>query len=273
MIIINASSEATDNRTLIDMLLGNVSNNKLVPCPVEDYSNRTLVQTIDFIITGPLMMSTIIIGLMTNIFCLIVFARRFRAVRIYFYLLVLAAWDCALEIGAFFMFALPTVLYGDIVLYGEYAPAFPFFYFLSNVARNGSVWIVVMVAFERYFALCYPYKFQIWNTERRVYTLLIVVSCLAFFYGVPRFFELGSAECKHPVSNLIMPLVTATDLRKNRLYWLIYRVAGGFIFYSVGPFILLTFLTIRISLEIGRNAKIMKPSPRKTARRDSQFVR
>lgn len=252
-----------------------ISNSTQAPCRhVNSNLTQPLLQNIDYLLTGPLLFSVIIIGLTTNACCLFVFGRSFHAVRIHFYLLVLAMWDVSLEIGAFFMFALPTVLYGEVVLYGEYSQAFPFFYFLSNVARNGSVWIVVTVALERYFALCYPYKFQLWNTEKRVYILLSLVSCLAFIYGLPRFFELKLGEkCRHPDTSLSVPSLVATALRKNRPYWLIYRVAGGFIFYSIGPFLLLTFLTIRISMEIGRSQTRLRETTRKNGRRESQLYR
>lgn len=219
-------------------------------------SSMSYVGLMDFILTGPLLTGVISLGILGNITCSMIFYKRFKRFRIYLFLLVLAFWDLALVVGSLFVFSLPTLLYGTVVLYGQYAPVYPFAYFFCNVARNGSVWIVLVIAIERYFALCYPYQFETFNTQRRAYVLLLSVSVSAFIYGIPRFFELRIDQCWNPNLDAMVPEVQPTLLRLNRLYWLIYRVAGGFVFYSAGPFLVLIILTIRISIEIQRGIPV-----------------
>lgn len=231
----------------------------------DDIWGGSAVLLADYILTGPLLTCVVCFGVAGNIACSLIFSRRYKKFKIYLYLLVLAIWDLALIAGTLFVFGIPTLLYGKIVLYGQYAPLYPFVYFFCNVARNGSVWIVIVIAVERYFALCYPYQFEAFDTHRRSNILLMLVSFSAFLYGIPRFFELYVDQCWNPISESFVPEVLPTSLRLNRTYWLLYRIAGGFMFYSAGPFFVLIVLTIRISVEIRKGVPV---TPRKSSNKD-----
>ena len=54
----------------------------------------------------------------------------------------------------------------------------------------GSVWMVVLVAGNRYVAICHPLVASRLSTKRNILFQIIIMTCAAFAFNVPRFFEL-----------------------------------------------------------------------------------
>lgn len=212
----------------------------------------TKLAILDFVLTGPLLSAVIFCGVLGNLLCILTFARFLNKLKIYRHLLVLALWDTFYIITSFFLYNLPTLIYNDILQFGPYVVTTPILYYVSNVARTGSIWTVLVIAFDRYFALCYPFRFIEINGERKCTMLIAIVGVCSFIYGVPRFFEVEIYYCYEIITKHFIPVFTQTKMRSVLIYWLLYRVIGGGLFYSVVPFLTLLFLNIRMLIEIKR---------------------
>uniref|UniRef100_A0A915JZI4 G-protein coupled receptors family 1 profile domain-containing protein n=1 Tax=Romanomermis culicivorax TaxID=13658 RepID=A0A915JZI4_ROMCU len=72
----------------------------------------------------------------------------------------------------------------------------------------------------------------------------------AFFYCLPRLFELNVIRCVELTTMERVPKRTVAPLRNSFEYWLLYRVIGGLLLYSLVPFLVIVVLTVKISYEI-----------------------
>uniref|UniRef100_A0A915K1W9 G-protein coupled receptors family 1 profile domain-containing protein n=1 Tax=Romanomermis culicivorax TaxID=13658 RepID=A0A915K1W9_ROMCU len=142
----------------------------------------------DYLLTGPLLTLVLIVGLFGGYFCLATFWLGCKNLRIYIYLLVLAVWDVLYLLTAFYLYNLPVYIYQEIVHFGPLIIFQPYIYYLSAVARTGCIWSVLVIAVERYLALCHPFKFQSWSgtgshQQQRLTTIFcsmvlgMVISC------------------------------------------------------------------------------------------------
>lgn len=239
LVLVNYSNETTDSFCLW---------RHLKPIP------WNAPHVIDFLMTGPLLTVIIAFGLIGGVLCFLTFARSYKDMKIYTYLLALAAWDVFYITTSFLLYNLPTLMYQEIIHFGPYAIGTPFLYYISTVARTGAIWTVLVIAFERYVALCYPFKFEQMNSENRVWIFFASITCSAFLYCLPRYFELKVLYCYELTTDLRVPLLLKSELRSTFTYWLLYRVIGGCLFYSIVPFLALVILTIRISYELRRSS-------------------
>lgn len=214
-----------------------------------------------YILCGPLLATIIIIGIIGNILSLNVFCRTVNRPRIYYFLIVLACWDLCLLCCSFLLYSIPVLLYGRSYSFGPYVMIYPTFYMFTNMAHSGSIWIVVVLALERYFALCHPLKYLTWDTEDRAKILLGTVSFLAVIYHVPRYFELRLIYCRNSESPVmetdLIPLVLPSNLRDNNIYRIL-KVVGGLLFFSFGTLMSLLLLTTRVSIEVRKNMKLQR---------------
>lgn len=212
---------------------------------------------IDFMLTGPLLTVVICAGICGGFFCCLTFWRSSSRLRIYCYLLALAVWDLFYILTAFFLYNLRTLIYIEMTFFGSYTLAVPFLYYLCTVARTGSVWTVLIIALERYMALCHPFKFKTMDSQQRISVALTMVGFFSFLYSAFRYFEIRTDFCYELTSDEYVPTLTSTWLRSSYSYWLFYRVIGGSLFYSLVPFVTLFVLTIRITVEIKKSGQLV----------------
>lgn len=206
----------------------------------------------DYILIGPLLSFVIFSGIFGNFFCILIFSRFFSKLKLYRHLLALALWDMFYIITSFFLYNLPTLMYNDILPSGPYVVTTPVLYYISTVARTSSIWTVLVIAFDRYLAICHPFRFIEVDSERRFTFLIVAIGICSFLYGLPRYFEVKIQYCHEVTTRLMVPHLSKTTMRTIFVYWLLYRVIGGLLFYSLIPFATLLFLTIRMSMEIKR---------------------
>lgn len=211
-----------------------------------------------YFLCGPLLSAIVFGGLVSNALCLLVFFSTILRPRIYLYLIALTIWDILLLISSFLLYSLPVLLYGGVYIFGPYVPAYPLFYTFSNVAHSGSIWTVVVLAVERYFALCRPLRYIMWNTEMRAKTLLSTVAGLAVLYHVPNIFEIVFLYCIESTTKEIVVVMVSSKLRENAVYKGLYKILGGMMFFSVGPLLVLSTLTVRVSIAVKKNFTLQR---------------
>lgn len=209
---------------------------------------------VDYILHG--IVVTILFGLGTvgNSLTIFVFTRPRHWPCINYYLVVLALWDIALLLGAFLLFATPTLLYGSMPLVGAYVQIYPYLYVFSNLTLIGSLWIVVMLTVERFLAIYRPLQHRTFmNNHARVKSILLIVSIAAVAYNIPRLFDLKIANCVDD-DGILRPKIDQTWLYKDWWYRTFYKVVGNLLFVYAGPFLVLSILTFFICIEIRRAA-------------------
>uniref|UniRef100_A0A915IKM9 G-protein coupled receptors family 1 profile domain-containing protein n=1 Tax=Romanomermis culicivorax TaxID=13658 RepID=A0A915IKM9_ROMCU len=133
--------------------------------------------------------------------------------------------------------------------------------------RPGSIWTIVLLSLERYFALCRPLKYLTWNSKLRAKKLLAALCLTASVYNVPRYLELGIVPCFDtsvplaPGSNRTYPkalVIMGNGIRNDQYYRTLYKVAGGLLFFSAGPLLALLVLTWKVFVELRKNATTVR---------------
>lgn len=173
-----------------------------------------------------------------------------------FYTIPLCVCDCAVLSGSFLMNSLPHLLYDRMKTYGWYVPLYPCASYFLNFAYTSCVWLVVSLSVERYFAICHPLKHNIYDARRR--SIVMLASCLmaAALYSVPRYLEITTVECYELTAKKMVALLAPAKFRNLKSYWVAYRVVMGLGLVSLGPFLLLCFLSIRMWREVTNSRRL-----------------
>jgi hypothetical protein len=149
---------------------------------------------ISYVLNGYLTLFCVITGTILNIICILVFL-KFRqnsnTTIIQWYLITLTGWQTLLLISAFVLYSVPTLIYGKVVLSGDYVFTYAWSYFLSNLSHTGSIWLVLTLTVDRFLALCHPLTHPSIGNRARVKKLMIIVSVSATLFSLPRFFEVA----------------------------------------------------------------------------------
>ena len=100
-----------------------------------------------------------------------------------------------------------------------------------------SAWITVLIALERYIAICYPFKVHVFCTKRIAYVTILMISGLGLVNSTP-----FSYTCSvYSVSG--MPVCHSKGENPKTDFIVILNV---YIFYSIIPFLVITTLNILI---------------------------
>lgn len=179
---------------------------------------------ISYIFNGYLTLFCFITGTVLNVICIIIFVKFPKGSSttiIQCYLVTLTIWQTALLISAFFLYCLPTLIYGRVISHGYYVITYSFSYFLSNLTYTGSIWLVLTLTVDRFLALCHPLTHPSIGKRSRVKRLMVIVSLSAIVFSLPRFFEVdtfypceNNARSDENVSNSCEPTVVRTNLTK-----------------------------------------------------------
>lgn len=89
-------------------------------------------------------------------------------------------------------------------------PYIRYLWLLTPVGHMCSIWLVVLVAANRYWAVCRPHSAgEVWSNPR-TYVYVFVVVCFAAVFNIPRFFEYEVVEVRNqvpvqPIDSLVVP--------------------------------------------------------------------
>lgn len=227
--------------------------------------------TVEYLISGPILTALIICGIFGNILnirALHGYKRRVAAINSF--LIILACWDLILVISSFFLYNFSVLVNTHVVVHGDYVRAYPILFVVSHAAHTASIWCVVALAAERYFALCHPLRHRTKSNLGRIRITLLGISVASILASVPKFFEILIIECRDSDTGQTIPWVDSSPLRRHPLYSFAYIVVGGLLLHSLTPFVIMVILSIRVVVEVKRGATLRR---RISARRSTGSVR
>ena len=106
------------------------------------------------------------------------------------YLLKALALADNLFLTVFMLINIRSLIYGFVVqsVYADFIWQYLWPIFLT--IYTCSVWMIVLVAGNRYVAVCHPLVASRLCTKRNILFQIMIMTCAAFAFNVPRFFEL-----------------------------------------------------------------------------------
>ena len=132
---------------------------------------------------------------------------------------------------------------------------------LLYMAQTETIWLTVVIALNRYMAVCLPYKAPHLCTVMNVYKEVIVVTAFSIAYNIPRFFEIDITHTNGTVG------FERTSLGNSAIYATVYTDALYYLFTFVLPLLILVFVNTRVT--VAYNA-IRKRKRRMTTNRRSE---
>ena len=117
---------------------------------------------------------------------------------------------------------------------------------LLYMAQTETIWLTVVIALNRYMAVCMPYKAPHLCTIMNVYKEVIAVTMFSICINIPRFFEI---EVIQKVENgSVITDFQRTELGKNDVYATVYTDALYYLFSFVLPLLILAFVNTRVTV-------------------------
>jgi len=129
---------------------------------------------------------------------------------------------------------------------------------LTNVTLMASIWLTVLLAIERYVAICRPFL------AARVCTVPVAVSAisavfgLAFLSRLPNFWEHRITWYRDPTNNRSVAYVEMTDLAVDEVYVRLYPWLIDCFLASVVPFVSLLVLNVSLVREVRRSTRYLQ---------------
>jgi len=126
----------------------------------QEFLNFLIILCEDFkYLDEVLMFITVIFGVITNILCIVVFARpNFKKTNMGIYYINISAWNIIYLLLYMLVFDSYNVYYIDLKLLSEAVCKITVF--LQNFLRQIPPWFEVYLTFDRYLAVCHPTKYK-----------------------------------------------------------------------------------------------------------------
>ncbi len=153
----------------------------------------------------------------------------------------LVIWIISYSVKNYFRFMNPEAAGSPAWLYTR-VYTFPLLY----IAQTETIWLTVVVALNRYMAVCMPYKAPHLCTILNVYKEVVVVTVFSICINVPRFFEIEIV--KKEVNETVVVSWNRTELGSNDLYAVVYTDALYYLFSFVLPLLILAFVNTKVTI-------------------------
>ena len=204
-----------------------------------------------FILYTLIVGTLVVVGIIGNSLTFVVFWKGNFKSSTTFLLLSLSLIDSAHLLTVFPFSVMAFVDYtGWLQGYASLIPYFVVYLFPTILlTKTAAIWVVVLVAINRYIIVCLPLKATQWCTVSKVKIQLAVVLIAAVLYNIPKYAETRVAYLTgHTPNNdtLHWTYVTFTRFGKMRQFFNVYDSVCLLIFLLVLPILTLTVITIRL---------------------------
>uniref|UniRef100_F1L6M3 FMRFamide receptor n=1 Tax=Ascaris suum TaxID=6253 RepID=F1L6M3_ASCSU len=214
-------------------------------------------------ITGPVTTTIAVLGVWGNLVSLKIFRSLSIRPSVRLYLSVLAIANSFVSFCSIWYYSLAEMLKPLLGTIRFFQYVTVIMHPVSFLSITAAVWMLLTVTADRYFALARPLRHRAHDSLTRARCVYVSILFAAVLYSLPTLFEMRvSDECARYTNDTRL-IVVPTDLRLDPDYISIYSVTLNMIFITVGPFCLITILSIRMifivakarSLRIGMDAR------------------
>ena len=222
-------------------LVVSLVNSTPVDQPQQEQTDTSDCRLFVFIVYVVIFGTICMFGLAGNFLSLIVMMSERGSHVARFLLEVMAVTDnLFLATAGFAQIVQATLMYFDNWTHPILAYSAVIVWPLVQTTQMATVWMVVLVAFNRYVAICRPFQAPMLCTRKRVRIQIASILIFVTLYNIPRFFE---NELVYEVSsegdNFTYLSYNATSLKNNQIYNILYENILYCLFVFLGPLVIL----------------------------------
>ena len=145
-----------------------------------------------------------------------------------------------------------TQTHYNYVIFVSYAMIF------ASVFLVSSVWLTVMLAIERYIAICRPFYAPRVCTVQRARIIIVVIFAVSFIVRTPNFWEHKIVSVFDTINNKTVWFIQNTEFAESASYTAIYPWIVEVAFTTVLPFVLLIILNMYLILAVRQSTAYIK---------------
>lgn len=119
---------------------------------------------------------------------------------------------------------------------------------LVYIAQMATVWMTLLIAFNRYVAICRPFQAQMLCTMNKTRIQLACLGAFILLYNIPRFCEYEIVT--ETINNETFSYGSETALKTNKYYNIIYENILYCLFIFLGPLLVLIFFNTCLIREL-----------------------
>lgn len=127
-----------------------------------------------------------------------------------------------------------------------------------NIVLFASVWLTVMLAVERYIAICHPLQAMTICTTTRARVLIASIFVVAFILRVPNFFEFTFHKSKIMTYDNVTVELTVLKWRRDTYNMSVYSLIVPGVLGGIMPLLALAVLNIRLVVEIRKSTRYLR---------------
>ena len=140
------------------------------------------------------------------------------------------------------------------------------------LTKTAAIWVVVLVAINRYIIVCQPLRAPQWCTVSKVKIQLAAVLIAAVLYNIPKFAERRVVYNTMDYSTSYNIKREYTSFGKIRPFFFVYDTIFLLIFLLVLPILTLTVLTIRLIKAMKAHRRMQLEMPSRGQHNDSNVT-
>ena len=231
-----------------------------------------------FIVYTLIVGTLVVVGIIGNSLTFVVFWKGNFKSSTTFLFLSLSLIDSCLLLGFFPFSTVPAfVKYtGWMQGYASLRPYFKVYLFPTILlTKTAAIWVVVLVAMNRYIIVCLPLRAPQWCTVSKVKRQLAVVLIAAVLYNIPKFAERRIVyKTLHMSNNGTSEVVSRAYTRfgEMRQFFFVYDTVCLLIFLLVLPILTLTVITIRLIKAMNAHRRMQLEMQSRSLQNDSNVT-
>ncbi len=232
---------------------------------------RTLCDKINFAFYVIVLGVLLLVGLFGNTLTCVTFWSSRKKNATSFILIWLAFFDTGTLLVYFIMIAVPV--YGYYVGIQSRFLAYDFAYMNAYVWPLGtsfhlaSTWMVVLVTFNRFIAVCHPHKVKQYCLMTKTRFQVGTITVASFVFNIPRWVDEVVAPSDDGKRNLVLP----RDFMRQQGYELAYNVVLYYLLICVIPFLMLLGMTYLLAVAL-RDARSRRQEMTRAKREEEDLT-
>ena len=196
-------------------------------------------------------------GILGIILTVIVLSRKNMTTSTNCYLMALAVADLL------FLVLLATILMNQVGLPHSQAAYYFQIYvayavILMNICLIASSWLTVMLAIERYVAICQPFLAARFCSVTKARVFIVTIFVFAVLCRLANFWENRITSSYDTSTNRTVVYHEATELSYDSVYTTVYPWVVDGVLASIVPFLLLLILNVRLIWEVRKSTQYIQ---------------